>query len=195
MPMNRRRSAARCTWASAWIDLLCGTRCISLVRSRVRRKAKRTPQAVKAERTAPGRSTQAMNCRESPTATPIESRAPRSPALKTMSRETQSDRNSANRFTSSAGVAESASVPLKPEDGRAAPFLNRSPFFQKLSSERDNDCLTASNDRRRIGRRSPAASTSVSIDGMDSPACLRHIGALVFIGVGIRSSSNERSPT
>ena len=29
---------------------------------------------------------------------------------------------------------------------------------------------------------------------MDSPVCLRHIGALVFIGVGIRSSSNERSP-
>ncbi len=28
---------------------------------------------------------------------------------------------------------------------------------------------------------------------MDSPICLRHIGALVFIGVGIRSSSNEES--
>jgi len=31
-------------------------------------------------------------------------------------------------------------------------------------------------------------------DGMDSPVCLREIGALVFMGVGIRSSSNARSP-
>jgi hypothetical protein len=34
----------------------------------------------------------------------------------------------------------------------------------------------------------------VLIDGMDSARFSRHIGALVFIGVRIRSS-NERSPT
>ena len=48
-------------------------------------------------------------------------------------------------------------------------------------------------NRRTIGWRAPAASTSVLTDGMDSPRFSRHIGALVFIGVWI-SSSNERSP-
>jgi hypothetical protein len=108
-------------------------------------KLRETPRAVKAKRTSRERSMHATNCCESPTVTPMESRASRPSPLKTMPRDTQDARNALNASTSSAGVAQSATVPLNPESSRTPPLLMGSPLLQPPSTAKGNARLRGSN--------------------------------------------------